>query len=216
LSAKARIAQRRQLKGSQTDMGDRGWFRGSSRAALWVGRGVVSIVLACAAGACAHKAAPPVLSGQLSPKEKRGIYDRYRLTQGGNFFTGKTWVRKDGEYGFIGIEPLTAISPQTSELYSNSTTRGIVLGIPSGVGGGLIGAALVDEFVHRMSRGTRNGFYSVGGGLIVVTILIALAWRDPINDFASAYNRALLETLGLPEARSAPITLRDGALSLTF
>jgi hypothetical protein len=42
--------------------------------------------------------------------------------------------------------------------------------------------------------------YSVGGALIVVSIITSLAWHDPLRDFADVYNRALRRQLGLPDS----------------
>jgi hypothetical protein len=133
------------------------------------------------------------------------MYSDYELHAEIGAFSA-TWKRKDGEYGWGQLGDVAKQFPDSSDVYDRANTRGLVLGSIAGVGGGLIGYTLgwnlTAEESRRWSSSTQIAMYSVGGGLIVVSIVAGLAWHNPANDFADVYNRALRRSLGQPEPPS--------------
>jgi hypothetical protein len=169
-------------------------------------RGAALIAVSALVAACApHKAplVPLVAGGPLSP----ALYEQYRLTGDVGFFSAK-WKRADGEYAFAQLEDVAEQFPESADLYGRATTRMTILGAIGTTGAATLGftlgwnVAANDE--TRWSPGTQAALYGVGGGLIVASFVMALAWRDPAVEFADVYNASLRRHLGLPPPNGAP------------
>lgn len=82
------------------------------------------------------------------------------------------------------------------------------MSVPAGAGAGIVSGTLVSNLTEPADRREQSGtqvlLYSVGGGLIVASLLASLAWHNPLHDFADVYNRALRRRLGIPD--SSPVT----------
>jgi hypothetical protein len=131
-------------------------------------------------------------------------------------------MREDGEYNLEEVKPLSVISPEAADIYSDASTRETVIGVVSGTGGGFLGFALADQ-IYLASGGepllsdeVRVGFYVAAGTLLVAGIVMTAAWHDPGSDFADSYNCALKEQLVVSLSSSGETSLRIEGEGLTF
>lgn len=149
---------------------------------------------------CAESAKPPVLPTATDASSREVFYSEYRLTADIGAFSAE-WKRSDGSYGWGQLDQLAQQFPESQDVYSRANTRGVVLGSMGAVGGGLVGYTLGYNLTassdRRWSSGTQAAFYGVGGGLILVSAIIGIAWHNPAVDFADTYNNALRARLGL-------------------
>jgi len=142
----------------------------------------------------------PNLPIGADPATRRAFYEHYRFTTDRGFFT-TYWRRADGEYSWRSLENVAGQFPDTDALYRRAQTRNTVIGTIAAVGGGVegftLGYNLAASNANRMSRNEQIAFYSVGGGLVLVSLVVSLAWHDPADDFSDVYDASLRRALGL-------------------
>lgn len=162
----------------------------------WVMWGVVPLVVACA-----EPAMPPEFPSGGDARSTEAFYEQYRL-KGDIGFWDASWKRGDGDYHWGQLEKLAEQFPESSDVYSRANTRALVIGGIGGTGAFVVGYTLgwnlAAEDSNKWSTGAQVAAYSTGGGLIVISIIMTLAWHNPGEDFADTYNRALRTKLGLP------------------
>jgi hypothetical protein len=161
-------------------------------------------------GCGTQMAAAPTIPSNANNVKKRQLYMDYRLSGSGDWFGGWKWTRKDGTYEFGGIENLAAISRETQDIYDASEDRSTALSVVSGIGGFIIGFTLGYNLTasgeNTMPEGTQVGLYAAGGGLFALSLFLGAVWSDPCEDFALAYNLALLEKLGAYKTETKAVT----------
>jgi hypothetical protein len=174
-----------------------------------VGRSKIAVILAAGSlAACAKPpATAPVFPVGADERGRMAFYEDYRVTADIGAFSA-TWKRRDGEYAWPQLEHVAQQFPGSADVYSRAGTRDLVLGTGGGIGGGIVGFTLGWNLVakddRKMTTGTQIALYSVGGGLILVSLITGLAWHDPKDDFAAVYNRELRAALGLPPEPGRP------------
>src|SRR5947209_1716446 len=149
---------------------------------------------------CVERAAvPPVRQAVDAPSRQR-VYEDYRLTYDRGIF-GESWVRRDGSYNLPELENVIEAYPETRDVKHRIEGRRLAIGTVGGVGAGIVGFTLgFNLFGHeqdRMSSSTQVALYVTGGSLMLASIVMEIAWRDPAADLADVYNRSLANDLGL-------------------
>jgi hypothetical protein len=153
------------------------------------------------------QATVPVVRRGGDPAALEQAYEQSKLTYDKGFWSA-SWKRADGEYNWGSLENVAKSYPESEDVYGRANTRGIVVGSIAGVGGGLIGYTLGYNLTapsdRKMSSDTQVALYATGGGIFLLSVLIGAAWHNPVDDFATVYNRNLRRDLGLPpETQSA-------------
>jgi hypothetical protein len=91
--------------------------------------------------------------------------------------------------------------PETREIKHRVEQRRLVIGIIGGTGGGILGGTLGYELTatdrQQLSTSTQITLYSIGGALVLTGVIMQVAWHDPAEDLADAYNAALARDLGI-------------------
>lgn len=146
---------------------------------------------------CTPKIAPPPkFAPSATVVERQQAYQAYALKEEGNWFTGYAWVRQDGEYALPQLGEVVAAYPETQEISDASATRGIVIGVIAGLGGGVIGYTAGSNLMEGREQ-IPNAMYAVGGGLIGLAVITGLIWSDPAADLEETYNRELARSYGV-------------------
>jgi hypothetical protein len=183
-----------------------------------------ALALCLLSGGCVSQATVPTILPAADANARQDFYAKYALQYESGFWS-KSWRRADGEYGWGALEDLAKGYPETNDLYGRANTRGIVIGSVAGAGGALVGYTLgynlTAQESQRWSSGTQAAMYGAGGGLILVAFIIEAAWRNPAEDFATAYNANLRKSLGLPAtgvpgATSLRLTIDPNGLGVAF
>ena len=168
----------------------------------WVMWGVLPLSVACA-----EPAKPPAFPSGGDARSMEEFYERYRLNEDIGFWDA-TWKRADGEYHWGQLEKVAEQFPESSDVYTRSNTRALVIGGIGAAGGAVVGYTLGWNLAanesEKWSTGAQVAAYSTGGGLILISVIMTFAWHNPEEDFAEAYNRALRSKLGLPPLPAGP------------
>ena len=159
---------------------------------------------------CASPAQRPPVSPGMDANGKAQVFANYRLTTEGEPFFGYKWKRKDGEYSLAQLQDVFDAYPEPKDLVGQSRSRALVIGLIADAGGAIVGWTLgwnlTANDANRYPTGTQIALYSTGGGLILTSIVLGLAWHDPAAGLADAYNRALAHDLGVAlGARGKPV-----------
>jgi hypothetical protein len=167
---------------------------------------VATFTLLAGIAACTPPKAPEAPT-QIPGQAPEAVFDHYRLTGDVGTLRAK-WTRADGEYQWSQLEDVANQFPESADVYMRATSRAIVLNTVAATGGSIVGMTFGRNIVasddDRWPTGTQEALYGIGAGLILATFIAASAWRNPAEDFAEVYNRALRRQLGLPDAPSAP------------
>jgi hypothetical protein len=161
---------------------------------------VAAAALALTAG-CVDQATVPVVprSGESAARDQ--AYEASKLTYDKGFWSS-SWKRADGDYNWGSLENVAKSYPESEDVYSRANSRGIVVGSIAGIGGGLIGYTLgynlTAQSDKKMSSDAQVALYATGGGFILLSAIVGAAWHNPMDDFATVYNRNLRRDLGLP------------------
>lgn len=168
------------------------------------------IAFACAGLlGCAEQAPVPKFPIGADEQTRLDLYEQYKLAPDIRVFSW-TWKRRDGEYSWNALDDVARQYAESADVYHRANTRGVILGGVSGVGAGIVSGTLVGNLTsppdRREQSSTQVLLYSVGGGLMVASIIASLAWHNPAYDFADVYNRALRHQLGIPDSSAATAT----------
>jgi hypothetical protein len=159
----------------------------------------LTFVAAFLTGCIERATVPPVRQG-VDPASRQRIYEDYKLAYDKTFFT-ENWARKDGEHNLAELEDVVGAYQETRELRGRIQSRRLAIGTVSGVGAGIVGFTLgwnlTADQQTKMSTSTQTALYVTGGALILTSIVIQAAWRDPAEDLADVYNHAHAADLGL-------------------
>jgi hypothetical protein len=157
---------------------------------------------------CAQPAKAPALPTNADARTRGNFYESYRLRGDLGFFAA-TWKRSDGEYEWGQLAEVARQFPDSQDVYESANTRSFVLAGAGAVGGGIVGYTfgynLAVPADQRMSSEAQVALYATGGGIILATLIVEFIWKNPAEDFADVYNRALRHQLGL----SAPAAFRE-------
>jgi hypothetical protein len=170
---------------------------------LWIALACLSLL------GCAEQAPVPKFPVDADEQTRRELYEQYKLVADIGVFSW-TWKRRDGEYSWDALSDVARQYPDSADVYQQTNTRSVSLSIPAGAGAGIVSGTLVYNLTAPADRqeqsSTQVVLYSVGGGLIVASIIASLAWHNPVHDFADVYNRALRRQLGIPDSSPAAAT----------
>jgi len=152
---------------------------------------------------------------------RQAQYEKYKLVM----IPGEGWGRQDGTYKWNAIKDLAQQYPETEDIYDRAGTRATILVVTGYTGAALVGFTLgwnnSGPDSKDMSSSAQVALYSIGGGLLVGSLIALVAWHNPALDFADAYNGALARDLRLtdvPDPRSAvsPTVLGGGGFGWRF
>jgi hypothetical protein len=176
------------------------------------------VVSAIWIGACAPpQAVPPKFAAGTDEATRQKLYDDNKLTLRSDWWSAR-WHRGSETYQTGQLDGVFDTYPTTRELKARVKRRATVIGTLAYTGGAIVGFTLGYNLVpsnkNEMSSGAQAALYSVGGGLIVASLLTWALWTDPSRELADTYNHSLRDDLGLsassvrdkPPARAIAVT----------
>src|SRR3982751_4216881 len=103
---------------------------------VWVVWGAVPLIVACA-----EPARPPEFPSGGDARSMEEFYEQYKL-KGDIGFWDASWKRGDGEYHWGQLDEVAKQFPESSDVYSRSNTRALVIGGIGAAGGFVVGYTL--------------------------------------------------------------------------